>query len=144
MYFDDFQEGYRVKTNPVKMEKQKMIEFAKLYDRIPLHTDEEFAKTTRFKGLIASGFYTICSIYGEFTQEHIWKDGHIVGDKAAYEFPVPVYPGDILTGVFTVTKKKQLSANKGVIQETMEIFNQDDVLVVKGSWNKYLKLRPVE
>ena len=33
------------------IEKEKMIDFARTYDSIPLHTDEEYAKTTPFGAL---------------------------------------------------------------------------------------------
>ena len=55
MYFDDFETGMTRDIEPVTMEKEKMIAFAKEYDNIPLHTDEEYAKSTPFGGLIAPG-----------------------------------------------------------------------------------------
>lgn len=144
MYFDEVEIGFSIKTKPVKMEKEKMIAFAKLYNKIPLHTNEEFAKTTRFKGLIAPGLYVICEVYGEFSEDHIWQDSHIVGDKVQYDFPAPVYPGDVVRGVFTVTDKKSINEKRGIIEETMEIYNQNNVLVIKGKWNKHLKTKPSE
>ena len=46
MYFEDIKLGLTMDIAPAIIEKQKMIDFARLYDNIPLHTDEEYAKTT--------------------------------------------------------------------------------------------------
>lgn len=144
MYFDEIEVGLSVKLDPITVDKDEMIAFAKKYDRIPLHTDEEYAETTQFKGLIASGFFTALLIYGEFTENHIWQGGHIAGNMTKFEFPAPVYAGDVLTGVMTVTNTTPLGEKKGVIEETIEIFNQDDVMVLRATSNKYLKTKPKE
>ena len=38
--------GMTVQIAPAMIEKEKMMQFAKTYDNIPLHTDEEYAKGT--------------------------------------------------------------------------------------------------
>ena len=65
MYFDDLKIGMTVETAPAVIEKEKMMAFAFDYDNIPLHTDEEYAKTTPFGKLIAPGvmsFMSVCVI----------------------------------------------------------------------------------
>lgn len=44
MYFDDIKLGMTVEIAPAVIEKEKMLSFARDYDNIPLHTDEEYAK----------------------------------------------------------------------------------------------------
>ena len=46
MYFDELELGMTVNTKPAIIEKEKMLAFAREYDNIPLHTDEEYAKKT--------------------------------------------------------------------------------------------------
>jgi acyl dehydratase len=53
MYFDDIKLGTAIEIAPTVIEKQKMLDIARLYDPIPLHSDEEYAKTTPFGRLIA-------------------------------------------------------------------------------------------
>ena len=48
MYFDDLELGMAIDIAPSVIEQEKMVEFARTYDNIPLHTDEEYAKTTPF------------------------------------------------------------------------------------------------
>ena len=56
MYFDDLTVGMTVQIAPAFIEKEKMMDFARTYDNIPLHTDEEYAKLSPFGALIAPGF----------------------------------------------------------------------------------------
>ena len=48
MFFQQLELGMTVETSPAVIEKEKMLAFAREYDPIPLHTDEEYAKTTPF------------------------------------------------------------------------------------------------
>ena len=48
MYFDELKVGMSVEIPNAVIEKGKMLDFAMLYDNIPLHTDEEYAKKTPF------------------------------------------------------------------------------------------------
>ena len=48
MYFDDLKLGMAVDTAPAFIEKGKMLAFAREYDNVPLHTDEDYAKNTDY------------------------------------------------------------------------------------------------
>lgn len=48
MYFNELKVGMSVNIEPATIEKEKMLDFARDYDNIPLHTDEEYAKNTPF------------------------------------------------------------------------------------------------
>ena len=52
MYFDDLKIGMSVEIAPAVIKKEKMLAFARDYDNVPLHTDEEYAKTTPLGKLI--------------------------------------------------------------------------------------------
>ena len=68
MYFDDLRLGMTVDISPAVIEKEKMIEFAKAYDNIPLHTDEEYAKATPFGKLIAPGVMSFMSVWANYLE----------------------------------------------------------------------------
>ncbi|MBP3704157.1 MAG: hypothetical protein J6I98_01370 [Clostridia bacterium] len=55
MYLDDLNMETVIDIPPVEIDKEKMLDFARLYDPIPLHCDEEYAKQTKFGKLIAPG-----------------------------------------------------------------------------------------
>ena len=62
MYFEEFVLGMQTEIDGAAIEKSKMINFAKRYDNIPLHTDEEYAKSTFFGKLIAPGVMSFMSV----------------------------------------------------------------------------------
>ncbi|MBR5218696.1 MAG: acyl dehydratase, partial [Clostridia bacterium] len=55
MYFEEFDLGRKITIESVVIDKKDMLDFANKYDNIPLHTDEKYAKSTIFGGLIAPG-----------------------------------------------------------------------------------------
>ena len=65
MYFEDIRLGMAVNTAPALIKKEKMIAFARDYDNIPLHTEEEYAKTTTFGQLIAPGVMSFMSVWAK-------------------------------------------------------------------------------
>ena len=62
MYFDELKVGMKVEISPTIIEKEKMMDFARIYDPLPLHLDEEYAKKTPFGALIAPGVMSFMSV----------------------------------------------------------------------------------
>ena len=69
MYFDDMTLGMAVEIAPAVIKKEKMLDFARDYDNIPLHTDEEYAKTTHFGKLIAPGVMSFMSVWTKYLED---------------------------------------------------------------------------
>ena len=67
MYFEEFVLGSEIEISPATIHKDDMIDFAKKYDSIPLHTDEEYAKTTMFGKLIAPGVMSFMSVWAKIS-----------------------------------------------------------------------------
>ena len=68
MFFEDIKLNQVIEIPPVVIEKDKMVDFAKLYDNIPLHTDEEYAKSTPFGALIAPGVMSFMSVWANYLE----------------------------------------------------------------------------
>ena len=47
MYFEDIKIGDKVELADVSVDKEEMVAFAKRYNPVPFHADEEFAKTPK-------------------------------------------------------------------------------------------------
>ena len=54
--------GMEIDIPEAVIDKDRMMEFAKLYDPFPIHVDEEYAKTTRFGNLIAPGVMSFMAV----------------------------------------------------------------------------------
>ena len=79
MYLDELYTGMEMELPEVVIDRERMMDFARLYDPLPLHLDEDYAKTTRFGGLIAPGVMTFMSVWAEFVKQGLFGDQLIAG-----------------------------------------------------------------
>lgn len=144
MYFEDIQLGMTVNIAPVVIQKEKMLTFAREYDNIPLHTDEEYAKTTPFGALIAPGVMSFMSVWAKYLEVDIVGDALIAGRSTKIEWHKPVYAEDVLTGKATVTNLVRRSPRNGLVEITIEVYNQKGTLVITNVTEAVVKCKTVE
>lgn len=142
MYFDDIKLGTTLDIAPVVIEKQKMLDFARLYDNIPLHTDEEYAKKTRFGGLIAPGVMSFMSVWAQYLKIDLFGEELIAGKSTKIEWLKPVYADDVLTGRAEVTALIPRSSHSGLVELTITARNQYGELVLTDVTEAIVKRRP--
>ena len=130
MYFDDLKLGMSVEIAPAVIEKQKMMEFAYLYDNIPLHTDEEYAKASPFGQLIAPGVMSFMSVWARFIDLGVLGDELIAGKSTKIEWFKPVFAGDTLKGTARITNITPRNAYNGIAEITIDVRNQNGELVL--------------
>ena len=93
----------------------------------PLHLDDEYAKTTIFGKRIAHGVLT-CGLISAVLANKLPGQGTIyLGQEV--RFSAPVYLGDSITAVCTVTEKRD---DKKIIKLDTVCTNQDGKVVVSG------------
>ena len=142
MYFEDFRLGMTADIPPVIIEKQKMLEFAKLYDNLPLHTDEEYAKTTPFGGLIAPGVMSFMSVWSKYLEVDFVGNELLAGKSTKIEWFKPVYAEDILKGRAEVTRTEDRNKKNGLVEITIYAYNQKEELVLTDVTEVIVKRRP--
>ena len=121
-----------METSRIQISREKMVSFAKDYDPIPLHTNEEYAKKTRFGKLIAPGIMVFMSVWAKYIEEiDFTGDQLIAGKSTNVEWFCPVYAGDTLYGKTTVTALAPRNPYNGTVEITIEVFNQDNALVLR-------------
>ena len=130
MYFDDLKMGMTVDTAPATIQKEKMMAFARDYDPIPLHTDEEYAKTTVFGKLIAPGVMSFMSVWAKYLEVDFFGDALLAGKSTKIEWLKPVFADDVLTGKATITNLVKRNAKNGLVEVTIEAYNQRGELVL--------------
>lgn len=143
MYFDDLKIGMTVDTAPVVIEKEKMVAFARIYDNIPLHTDEEYAKTTPFGKLIAPGVLSFLSVWAKYLEVDFFGEDLLAGKSTKIEWLKPVYADDVLSGKVTITNLIKRSAKNGLVEFSIEAYNQNGELVLRDVTESIVKCRPV-
>ena len=130
MFFDDFKIGYEVEIPEAVIDKDEMLDFARKYDNIPLHTDEEYAKSTPFGKLIAPGVMSFMAVWAKYLEIDLFADELIAGKSTKIEWYKPVFPGDKLTSKVVVTNLVKRNERNGIVELTLHIYNQDGVKVM--------------
>ena len=141
MYFDDMTLGMTVETAPAVIEKEKMLAFAREYDNIPLHTDEDYAKTTPFGRLIAPGVMAFMAVWAKYLEVDFFGEELLAGKSTKIEWQKPVFAGDVLTGRATITRLTPRNAKNGLAEVSFEVFNQDGELVLTDVTEAVVKCR---
>ena len=144
MYFDDMKLGMAVEIPPALIEKEKMMDFARLYDNIPLHTDEEYAKSTPFGNLIAPGVMSFMSVWAKYLEVDFFGRELLAGKSTKIEWLKPVFAQDTLTGKATITNLVRRNEKNGLVEITIEAYNQNGVTVLTNVTEAVVKCRPVK
>ena len=142
MYFDDLKLGMTVEISPALIEKSKMLDFARLYDNIPLHTDEEYAKSTPFGGLIAPGVMSFMSVWAKYLEVDFFGSELLAGKSTKIEWIKPVYANDVLSGKATITALTKRNAKNGLAEVSIEAYNQKGELVLVDVTEAVVKCKP--
>lgn len=141
MFFDDLEIGMTVEIDPAVIEKERMLDFARLYDNIPLHTDEEYAKQTPFGALIAPGVMSFMSVWAKYLEQDLFGEELLAGKSTKIEWLRPVFADDILTGKAVITKLVKRNEKNGLAELTIEAHNQKGELVLTDVTEAIVKCR---
>ena len=144
MYFEEFILGMQTKIDSTVIEKSEMINFAKRYDNIPLHTDEEYAKSTFFGKLIAPGVMSFMSVWAKYLEIDLAGEELIAGKSTKIEWIKPVFSDDVLTSICTVSNLTKRNVKNGIVELTFEVFNQNNELVLTDVTEMIVKCKPVK
>jgi acyl dehydratase len=131
-YYEEFTEGQRIehgkRRTVSEADNQRFCDMT--MNQQPLHLDREFAAGTDFGERLVNGLYTMSLAVGLTIPET--TDGTIVANLSYDDVshPAPVFHGDTLRAVSTVTETRETSdGERGVVTMRVEVFNQDDDLV---------------
>ena len=108
MKFDELSIGQKFETLSYKVGKEEIITFARQFDPQYMHIDEEKAKQSRFKGIIASGLHTLSLSFKLWVEAGVFGDDVIAGTGVNHlQFIKPFYPEDVLYVTTEVIKKEE-------------------------------------
>lgn len=130
MYLDEISVGTRIQLPPVVIGKEQMMAFAALYDPLPMHLDEAYAKSTRFGGLIAPGVMSFMAVWSEFAKMNLFGQALVAGKSTKVEWLKPVYVEDTLRAEVVFSKVTKRNAHNGIAEITLDAWNQHGDLVL--------------
>ena len=134
--FDEFNVGDVHTTASRTITEADVASFAGLSgDYNPLHTDEEFGKSTPFKGRIAHGMLCVSVATGLANQLGIFEGTSLALLSMTIKYKGAVKFGDTIHLELKVAEKKETSkADRGIVTFDTTIKNQNNESIVEGQW----------
>ena len=109
-------------------------------DYNPLHTDEEFGKTTPFGSRIAHGVLGLAIATGQANQLGIFEGTTIALMQQIVKYTGAVKFGDTIHLELKVAEKKESSkTDRGVVTFDTTVLNQHGKSVIEGQWVLMMK-----
>jgi acyl dehydratase len=139
--FDDFQIGAVYRAPSRTMTAATFGAFQTVSgDNHPIHYDRHYLQRLGHKGLMAHGYQTLAqAAIGACPLAHEMGEALIGFLEQSSRFRAPVYEGDTLYPVFTITELQKRSTT-GTLSVRIEIFNQNGICVCDGSQTYLLRL----
>jgi len=132
LYFEDLEVGQQYTTASRTVTEADVVIYSGLSgDFNPLHTDEEYCKTTPYGTRIAHGPLVFAMAMGLVNRLGL-TDGTSLGFLAVenLRFLAPVKIGDTITVRLTIADKRMSSkGNRGILKRTVTILNQRGEMV---------------
>ena len=146
LYWEEWAIGAEFKTAARTVTEADLVIYSGLSgDYNPLHTDEEYAKTTDFGTRIAHGPLIYAIGAGLLFQLHLYDDTLIA--FLGFEnlrFTKPVKAGDTIHVKITVLERRETSRpDRGVLKRQLQIINQRGEVVQDGIQTFLMKRKPV-
>ena len=128
MKFADLRAGPVIEAGPYVVTEREILDFAAAYDPQWFHTDPAAAASSRFGGLIASGWQT-CGIAMRLAVDAVLRGSESFASPglAYLRWPHPVRAGDALWLKATVleARRSMTRVGLGVLRWRWQLFNLD-------------------
>lgn len=109
-------------------------------DYNPLHTDQEFGKTTMFEGRIAHGVLGLAIATGQANQLGVFEGTTVALMMQTVKYTGAVKFGDTIHLELKVAEKKETSKpDRGVVIFDTFVLNQHGKSVIEGQWTLMMK-----
>lgn len=137
-YFEDFHVGDEIITAGRTITESDVVAFAGLSgDYNQIHTDAHFSAATPYGQRVAHGLLGLAIASG-LAMRTGFLEGTVLAFREidAWKFIKPVFIGDTLCAQLLVTETKAVPrAGGGLIGIEVQVKNQADETVMKGTWS---------
>ena len=144
-YLEDVSPGERFDAGSVEVTEAECIAFARDFDPQPMHLDAEIAASSRFRGLIASGWLTAALVMRRIAVARPLGDTEVLGMGVEnLRWHLPVRPGDTLFVDMEVASVALSQSNPrfGIIKFLITTRNQRGETVMTHSPICWVPRRP--
>ena len=141
--FKDLRDGERLDCQPVRMTREAIIAFAEEFDPQPFHVDEDAARESVFRGLVASSLHTLSACTRSVVEAQ--GDVAIVSGVGMHEVRMfnPVRPGDVLTidARWTDLERSRSKPHRGYASIRCKVSNQRGEPVIEYGYRYLISCR---
>lgn len=144
LYYEEFEIGASVESAGRTVTEADIVLFAMLSgDWNPIHTDAEYSKSQMMGQRIAHGLLVLSIATGLATRLGFMEDTVIAFMGLEWEFRAAVKIGDTVRVRATVAEKKDMPRlGGGYVTFKVEVLNQEDTRVQRGTWRILVKSKP--
>ena len=146
LWLEDFAVGQVYAAGPIPIAADAIKAYARAFDPQPFHTDEQFAETTFFRGLVASGWHT-ASLTMRLVVEALPIAGGVIGGGVdELRWPRPLRPGDELhlEGEIIEVRPSRSKPTQGLVRVRTTTFNRERQAIQTMIANLVVPRRPTE
>jgi acyl dehydratase len=143
LYAEDLSVGREFEVGSVTLSEQDILDFARQWDPLRIHTDLAYAKEGPFGQVIASGLHTLCAFQRMMVDAFGYDIAHKAGHQLQLKFLRPVLPGTTLSARCRI-EEIRLRPERGDAWMTMrsDVINQDDHVVLTIEMLGVVLMRP--
>lgn len=125
------------------LSEDEIMEFARQWDPLRIHTDQAYAAAGPFGQVIASGLHTLCAFQRMMVDAFGYDIAHKAGHKLELKFRRPVRPGTTLSGRCRI-EAMTLRPDRGDAWMTMhsEVVDHEGHAVLEIDMNGVVLMRP--
>jgi len=144
LFFEEFEPGQTIVSPARTITEADVVSFAALSgDWNAIHTDAVYAAEHTFGQRVAHGLLIMSIASGLAMRLGFLEETALafreIGD---WKFSLPVYIGDTVHLRATVTETKAMARlGGGLVSLKVEVVNQDDKVVQRGTWSVLVKGR---
>jgi acyl dehydratase len=144
LYYEEFEIGASVESAGRTVTEADIVLFAMLSgDWNPIHTDAEYSKSQMMGERIAHGLLVLSIATGLATRLGFMEDTVIAFMGLEWEFRAAVKIGDTVRVRATVAEKKDMPRlGGGYVTFKIEVLNQENARVQRGTWRILVKSKP--
>jgi len=147
MYFEEFEVGQRVVSAGRTVTESDIVNFAGLSgDYNQIHTDAAFSQNSPFGQRMAHGLLGLSIASGLAVQTGV-MEGTVIAFREInnWKFIKPIFIGDTIHVVMEILETRPLRRiGGGAIVIELDVKNQNDDTVMKGTWTVLIASKPSE
>lgn len=147
LYYEDLNEGQTFTSPARTVTETDLMSFAMLSgDWNPIHTDEQFAKSTAYGKRVVHGMFGLSMVTGLLDRTGLFG-GSVIAMLGIrdWRFEAPIFVGDTLHFDMEIISKRLTSkGDRGIVDRKFYLLNQRGEAVQEGHIGMMIRLKQSE